>query len=267
MNLIDTHCHLDGFCQKNIIDNILQRASNAEVTHLVTCGTEESDWQVHAELSSRYNNIDYTVGIHPTNVNNNFESSLEVMYRYLSNNKKKPVAIGEIGLDYFKISERTDDVDATIKLQKLVLEQQLLIAKTQGLPVIIHARAAFADSVDIIEKSGVDWHRVVFHCFSEGPAEIKKLNQRGGVGSITGTVTYKKADNVRESVIAQGLDKLMIETDCPFLPPAPFQGKQNEPAYLREIAKFCATILGTTEQEVCAVTTRNALAFFSIDIQ
>ncbi|MDR1458009.1 MAG: TatD family hydrolase [Puniceicoccales bacterium] len=265
MHILDTHCHLDGFYKAGNLDKVLCRARDARLAHMVACGTEESDWQIHAEIASENDYINYAIGIHPANVNYNFESSLETMYRHLSNNNKKPIAIGEIGLDYFKISERTDDVEANIKLQKLVLEQQLLMAKNQGLPVIIHARAAFEDSMDIIKKIDIDWAKIVFHCFSEGPAEIKKLNQLGGRGSITGIVTYKKADSMRESALAQGLDKLMLETDCPFLAPAPFQGKQNEPAYLREIAKFCATLFGITEQELCAVTTRNAQAFFGIN--
>jgi TatD DNase family protein len=249
------------------MNNVLQRARDARLGHLVACGTEESDWEIHAELASGHDHIHYAVGIHPANVNNHFESALETMQKYFHDHKKRPIALGEIGLDYFKISERTDQVEDHIKLQKLVLERQLLIAKNQELPIIIHARSAFDDTVDIIKKSGVDWSKIVFHCFSEGPVEMKRLNQWGARGSVTGIVTYKNADNVRESILTQGLDKLMLETDCPFLAPVPFRGKSNEPAYLREIAKFCATLLGTREQELCDITTRNALTFFGLDIQ
>ena len=116
----------------------------------------------------------------------------------------------------------------------------------------------------MIEAAGVDWRRVVFHCFSEGPPEMAELLQRGAYGSFTGVITYKKAENVRASARVQGLERLMIETDAPFLAPTPHRGKPNEPAYLRHTADYCAEMFGVSLEQLAAVTTRNARDFFRL---
>jgi TatD DNase family protein len=105
---------------------------------------------------------------------------------------------------------------------------------------------------------------VVFHCFTEGPAEMAELAKRGGVGSFTGIITYKSAGNVREAALTQGLDRLMIETDAPYLTPMPHRGKPNEPAFLRHTAEFCADLFQVSLDELTARTTANAKAFFGI---
>ena len=114
----------------------------------------------------------------------------------------------------------------------------------------------------MIDASGVDWARVVFHCFSEGEAEMRELNTRGGRGSITGILTYKNADAVRAATRAQGLGRLMIETDAPFLAPVPHRGKTNEPAFLRHTAEYAASFLGVGLDELADRTTANARAFY-----
>ena len=112
--------------------------------------------------------------------------------------------------------------------------------------------------------SGVDWGKVVFHCFTEGPLEMAELMQRGGYGSFTGVITYKSAEQVRAAALAQGLGRLMIETDAPYLTPMPHRGKPNEPAYLRHTAEFCAGVFGVSYDELAAITTRNAKGFYGI---
>ena len=116
----------------------------------------------------------------------------------------------------------------------------------------------------MIAAAGVDWHRVIFHCFSEGPAEMTELLQRGAYGSFTGVITYKKAENVRAAAQVQGLERLMIETDAPFLTPMPHRGKPNEPAYLRHTADYCAEMFGVSPERLAAVTTQNARNFFRL---
>jgi TatD DNase family protein len=110
----------------------------------------------------------------------------------------------------------------------------------------------------------VDWRKVVFHCFTEGPAEMAELTKRGGYGSFTGVITYKNAEAVRAAAIAQGLERLMIETDAPYLTPMPHRGKPNEPAYLRHTAEFCAGVFGVSCDELAEATTANAKRFLSI---
>jgi TatD DNase family protein len=116
--------------------------------------------------------------------------------------------------------------------------------------------------VDAIDASGVDWNRVVFHCFSEGEAEMLELARRGGRASFTGILTYKNADAVRAAAKAQGLARLMIETDAPFLAPVPHRGKPNEPAYLRHTAEFAAGLFGVGLDELAGATTATARAFY-----
>jgi TatD DNase family protein len=116
----------------------------------------------------------------------------------------------------------------------------------------------------MVDASGVEWSRVVFHCFTEGPAEMAELMRRGGFGSFTGIITYKTADAIREAAKAQGLDRLMLETDAPYLTPMPHRGKPNEVAYVRHTAEFCAELFGVGCEELAARTTANARRFFGI---
>jgi TatD DNase family protein len=116
----------------------------------------------------------------------------------------------------------------------------------------------------MIDASGVAWGRVVFHCFTEGPGEMAELTKRGGYGSFTGIITYKTADPIRAAAQAQGLDRLMIETDAPYLTPMPHRGKPNEPAYLKHTAEYGAGVFGVSYERLAEVTTANARGFFSI---
>ena len=116
----------------------------------------------------------------------------------------------------------------------------------------------------MIDAAGCAWSRVVFHCFSEGPAEMAELTKRGGRGSFTGIITYKNAEAVRAAAKAQGIERLMIETDAPYLAPEPHRGRRNEPAFVRHTAEFCARLFGVTDEELAAITTANAKAFFNL---
>jgi TatD DNase family protein len=141
----------------------------------------------------------------------------------------------------------------------------LELAKRLDCPVVVHSRGAFAECVEMIDASGVAWPRVVFHCFTEGPAEMAELVRRGGFGSFTGILTYKSADAVREAAKTQGLARFMVETDAPYLTPMPHRGKPNEPAYLRHTAEFAATeVFGVSAGELAAVTTATARRFFGL---
>ena len=148
--------------------------------------------------------------------------------------------------------------------QKAAFAAQLEIAKRLGCPLVVHSRGAFAESVAMIDESGVDWTRVVFHCFSEGPAEMGELMKRGAYASITGVLTYKNAENVREAAKVQGLARLMVETDAPYLTPVPHRGKPNEPALMRHTAEYAAAMFGVTLDELAAASTKTARCFFGI---
>ncbi len=170
--------------------------------------------------------------------------------------------MGECGLDRFHLPKEPGEAGRILGLQKAAFDAQLSIAKRLGCPVVIHSRGAFRECVEMIDASGVDWNRVVFHCFSEGESEIRELVDRGGRGSFTGILTYKNADSVRAAARAQGLGRLMVETDAPFLAPAPLRGKPNESAFLRLTAEYAAGMFGVTLDELAAATTATAREFY-----
>ena len=177
----------------------------------------------------------------------------------------RPVALGECGLDRFHLPKNDPArAEQVFAWQRSAFAAQLALARELGCPLVVHSRGAFRETVEMIDASGVDWARVVFHCFSEGVAEIAELNRRGGRGSFTGIITYKNADAVRTALLAQGLARLMVETDAPWLAPVPHRGSPNEPAYVRHTAESAARLLEMGVDELAAITTANARAFFNL---
>ena len=264
-SIIDTHTHLDRFYHKGTLDTVLEAAVNEGVDRVVTVGTDFDDWDLYGELAKSYQGkIDYTVGIHPCSVN----GSWEVASRKIANfwtREKAPVALGEIGLDRFHLSKDESEAEKVFNLQLDAFRAQLEISKKLNVPVVVHSRGAFRECVEVIDDSGMDWTRVVFHCFSEGPGEMKQLMDRGAFGSFTGIITFKNAEPIRDAAKLQGLGRLMIETDAPYLAPMPHRGKPNEPSYLRHTADYCAVIFGSTPSELAAVTTENAFSFYGLE--
>lgn len=272
--LIDTHTHLDSFARRGELSVVLARAAEAGVERMVTIGTDTDDWELYRRLAREHpGQIDYTVGLHPCSVGEDwaervgkiegFWGGAYLTARSENSPYPRPVALGETGLDRFHLPK--DDPAAAERIfgwQQAAFAEQLRIAARLGCPVVVHSRGAFRECVEMIDASGFDWRRAVFHCFSEGPAEMEELLKRGGRGSFTGIITYKSADNVREAARRQGLDRLMLETDAPYLTPMPHRGKPNEPAFLRHTADFCAEVFGVSRVELAARTTANAKRFF-----
>lgn len=262
--IIDSHTHLESFSRKGILDETLAAAAEVGLERLITVGTDTDDWDLYHDMAGKYSQVDYTVGIHPCHVEEGWETAFEQIEAFWLRDLK-PVALGEIGLDRFHLPKKDEEKAGRIfKAQVAACEAQLKLAKKLDCPVIIHSRGAFGECVDLIDKSGVDWSKVVFHCFSEGPGEMKQLLDRGGYGSFTGVITFKNAESVREAAKLQGLDRLMIETDAPYLAPMPKRGKPNEPGYLAYTAAFCAELFGVSPEVFAEKTTANAKAFFGL---
>jgi len=263
--LIDTHAHLACFHQRGELAAVLERAHAAGVVQIVTVGTEPEDWRLYREIAPQCGNrVAYTVGLHPTSVDENWEAAVAQLPGYFEG-AGAAVGLGECGLDRFHLPK--DDPGAaerTFALQLSAFRAQLQLAKRVRVPLVVHARGAFAETVAEIDASGIEWSRVVFHCFSEGADEMRTLSSRGGRGSFTGIVTYKNAGNVRAALLAQGLPRLMIETDSPYLPPEPHRGKVNEPAHVALTAARAAQELGLPLAELAATTTANARAFYGL---
>lgn len=263
--LIDTHTHLESFARRGDLPAILQRVREAGVERLVTIGTDTDDWTLYRDLTAAQADLlSYTVGLHPCSVGADWTERVAQVEKFWSVGTR-PVALGETGLDRFHLPKDATEAEKILAWQKAAFAEQLTLAARLGCPLVVHSRGAFAECVAMIDAARFDWSRVVFHCFTEGPAEMAELTKRGGYGSFTGVITYKNADAVRAAALAQGLDRLMIETDAPYLTPMPHRGKPNEPAYVRHTAEFCAKLFDVGYDEFVARTAENSRRFFGLD--
>ena len=236
----------------------------AGVERMVTIGTEPDDWSTNLDLAASHPGVvDHTIGLHPTSVDGQWEAALADLPAALERDPG-PVGLGEIGLDRFHLPKDRDAAVRIFARQENAFRAQLDLAHGFSLPLIIHSRGAVEECIAMIDGSGVDWNRVVFHCFSDGPELLAPILERGGRASFTGIVTYKNAENVSESLKLQPLDRLMFETDAPYLAPVPKRGKPNEPAYVRHTVEFCAELLGMDFTELAELTGRNATEFYKL---
>ncbi len=278
VGLIDTHTHLESFARRGELPGILTRARAAGLEAMVSIGTDTDDWSLYRDLARDHAGfVHYTAGLHPCSVGEDWAGRTAQLEGFWgragtplpvearTESAPYPVALGEIGLDRFHLpKDNPAEAERILGWQKEAFAEQLRLAKKLGCLIVVHSRGAFAECVEMIDASGVAWDRVVFHCFTEGPAEMAELNRRGGYGSFTGIITYKTADAIRAAALAQGLDRLMIETDAPYLTPMPHRGKPNEPAYLKHTAEFCAGVFGVSYARLAEVTTANARRFFGL---
>ena len=280
MGLIDTHTHLDSFARNGQLADVLCRAGEAGVEAMVAIGTDADDWALYRDLAREHpGSVHYTVGLHPCNVDEKWAERFALLENFWGRASRPdeppssahpedspyPAALGEIGLDRFHLpKDNAAEAEQIFSWQRAAFAAGLALAQRLACPVVVHSRGAFRECVEMIDASGMDWRKVVFHCFTEGPAEMAELIQRGGYGSFTGVITYKSAKAVRAAALAQGLGRLMIETDAPYLTPMPHRGKPNEPAYVRHTAEFCAQLFGVSYEELAARTTANARSFYSI---
>ena len=281
MGLIDTHTHLDGFARRGELPGVLDRARAAGLEAMIAIGTEPGDWALYRDLAREHPGVvRYTVGLHPCSVDERWESALAQMEDFWGEALGRPaepgapsedtavpphpVAVGEVGLDRFHLPKDAAAATRIFEVQRAAFAAGLELARRLAVPVVVHSRGAFAECVEMVDASGVDWRRVVFHCFSEGAGEMETLRQRGGYGSFTGIITYKNAEAVRAAATRQGLARLMIETDAPYLAPAPHRGQPNEPAFVRHTAEFCAGLFGVGYEELAVATTATARGFFGL---
>jgi len=264
MSWFDTHCHLQSFLKTEELEAVLERTEQAGVHKMVTVGTSPEDWDDYQILSERNpDRINYSAGLHPGYVDQNWEAKLSGLSGCWGK-AKDPVALGEIGLDYFRLPKDQREAEKIIFWQKEAFRKQLGLARELNCPVIIHSRSAFDDCVAEIDQSGVDWSKVVFHCFSEGVIEIRKLMERGANVSFTGILTFRKSYQLREAIKVLGINDLMIETDSPYLAPEPYRGNRNEPALLIETGKFLAEFLCVSESKLMDLTYYKSKSFYGI---
>ena len=265
MSLIDTHCHLKSFLENNTLQDVLLRARNAGVEKMITVGTSPEDWHCYQKLASSYNYIFFTVGLHPCYVDYDWRKHVASISEYW-NDTIKPVSLGEIGLDYFRLPKDKAKKNEIIKNQHECFFAQLEIAKILDCPIVIHSRNAFDDCIRLIDLSGVDWQKVVFHCFSEGVDKLIQLKERGGRASFTGNITYDKNSHLCESVKVQGVDILMLETDSPYLSPEPNRKTVNEPSKIGQIFEFTSSLFDDDKNNLNDSIYHNSIKFFNLEI-
>ncbi len=267
--LIDSHTHLESFHRKGALPAALANARAAGLDAMITIGTSTDDWALYRALAAEHRGfVHYSVGLHPCSVDENWEREVSQIGQFWTRheNDPLPVALGECGLDRFHLP-KDDEARAgqILEWQHAAFAAQLEIARGLACPVVIHSRGAFEECVHMIDASGVDWARVVFHCFVEGAPQMREIARRGGRGSFTGVLTYKSAGLVREAAIEQGLSRFMVETDAPYLTPEPHRGKPNEPAFVRHTAEYAAAkVFNVPFEELARVSTQNARAFFGL---
>jgi TatD DNase family protein len=262
MNFIDSHCHIDGEAFESDRDEVVERAKNAGVRAMLVIGTgNPHDGEIAKAVATaeRYENVFASVGVHPHDAKLYTDAAEETLVN-LVKASKKVIAWGEIGLDFFYDHSPRD-------VQRAVFRRQIRTARGLNLPIIIHSRDADDETVEMLrEECSYPDFKGIMHCFG-GTAEMARaLMDIGFLISFAGNVTFKKAENLRDAARVVPLEKLLIETDCPFLTPIPFRGKRNEPAYVVETARFLADFYGVEVEKLANRTTQNFLDFFKIEL-
>ncbi len=252
--IIDTHAHLDFPDFKDDIDDVIERAGEAGVEYIINVGTSVGTSVKSLKLAKKYENIYASVGIHPnsaSNVSADDWSRLEELA-----GQSKVVAVGETGLDYYR--DRSEKVD-----QKRLFRQHLELALKHNLPVIIHNREASGDCLEIVREYSGRINGVI-HCFAGSGDDAKEFLGLGFHISFAGPITYPKAENLREALKAVPIEKLLLETDCPFLAPQPKRGKRNEPSYLQYTIPVLAELYKLSVEDIKRITSLSARNLFGI---
>ncbi|HEU5132009.1 MAG TPA: TatD family hydrolase [Pyrinomonadaceae bacterium] len=256
---IDSHAHIDGHEFDTDRDQVIERAKAAGVSTILNVGTGDphsDSFERAVELGKTHESVYTAIGTHPHDARL-YNDVAEQKIKTLINNNHV-IAWGEIGLDFhYDNSPRDVQID--------VFKRQLHAARECNLPVIIHTREAEPETIDILQSQYKDApRRGIFHCFSGSMELAHRAIEIGFMISFSGIVTFKKADDLREVAKQVPLDRLLIETDCPYLTPIPYRGKRNEPAYVVEVARCLATLHGIDIEEMAHITSENFKRFFDL---
>ncbi len=256
MILVDTHAHLDGGEYDGELDAVIERARANDVKYIVNIGACMQGSANSVALAGEYDNIFATVGVHPHDVEEIDAKAIDRLAAWCE--RDKVLAVGEIGLDYFRSPTPKD-------LQMRAFRQQMDIAKQMHMPVAIHDRDAHGDVMRVLKEDGRGVNGIL-HCYSGSWEMAKELIKMDYCIAIGGAVTFKNAAKLPEIAANIPLDYLLLETDCPYLSPHPHRGKRNEPANVRLIAEFIASARGISVEELAAATTANAARILNMPI-
>ncbi len=258
MRLIDTHCHLAHSRLIRQAKDALTRAQEAGVIACICAAGDLDEAEAALALTREHANVFCTAGVHPHDAKDAAEGYLTQIEKLACETKN--VAIGEIGLDYhYDFSPRD--------VQRGVFAEQLELARRVGKPIVVHTREALDDTLAILAESAVDGCRVVFHSFTEGPADARRVLDIGATIGFSGIATFKKCQPLRESASIVPDDRILIETDAPYLSPEPVRKmKTNEPANVAHVAACLAAVRGSTPEAFAELTTENAVRFFGLKL-
>ncbi|MGL4438233.1 MAG: TatD family hydrolase [Bosea sp. (in: a-proteobacteria)] len=252
--LVDTHCHLDYPDLMADIDAVVARARAAGVGRMVTISTHVARHAAYEALAARFTHVFWSIGTHPHNAADEPETPLARIVEL--SNAPKCVAIGEAGLDFHYDKSPRD-------VQRKVFRNHIAAARETGLPLVIHARNADQEMIDILtEEHANGAFGAILHCFSSG-AELARIGlELGFYLSFSGIITFKRSEELRAIAADAPLERLLVETDAPYLAPEPYRGRPNEPSYVTRTAAVLASVKGVTEAELAAATTANAERVF-----
>lgn len=251
---VDSHCHLDKLDYDQThqsIEEVIEKAKQANVTSMLSVGVTLDSFANMLQMIEPFEQVYASCGVHPLDVSSPFD--LERLYQYAQHTKV--VAIGETGLDYHYQPE-------TAVLQRQRFEQQVQVAVELNKPLIIHTRQAREDTLAILKAGGAEKCGGVIHCFTEDQAFAQAVIELGFYISISGIVTFRQATELKQVVKNLPLERLLIETDSPYLAPIPHRGKENQPAYVVEVATYLAQLKGQSLTEIAKQTTANFQRLF-----
>ena len=249
--MIDTHCHLDMLKTEEDLKESIEK-----VDYLLTIGCDKEEIPKAINLANKYDNVFASIGFHPYDVNDISDEDLQWLKEF-AQKEEKVVAIGECGLDYYRDYTPVDK-------QKYFFERQIEIAKELNLPLIVHSREAPRDTEKILEKYAPYPASGIIHCFGGDMQMMEKCIDLGFYISFAGNITYPKAENLRKVAKKVPLDRLLLETDSPFLAPQKKRGKPNKPSYIYYTRDFVANLLGLSPEELEKITDENAKRLLKI---
>lgn len=254
MGIIETHCHLEDERLYHECDRIVSEASSKGIEKLITIGSNLETSLKCCEIANKYDDVYCAVGIHPHYAKEAQKEMYDKFFELAKN--KKVVAIGEIGLDYYyDLSERD--------VQRKVFVEQLYLADQLKLPVSLHIREALGESKEILFKhKHLINNGLLYHCYSGTPEFAEEIKELDPYFAFGGVLTFKNAQKAVESIKAVGLNRIVFETDAPYLAPVPFRGKTNYPEYINYVVDRASEILNIAREELIAITTENAKRLF-----
>lgn len=256
MFLVDSHCHLDGLDYKTLhadVDDMLEKAAARDVKFFLAVATTIAGYRTMREFIGERDNVAYSCGVHPLNQDEAY--NVEELRQLAA--QPGVIALGETGLDYYYTPE-------TKVRQQTSFRHHIRIARELNKPVIVHTRDAREDTMTILREEKVTDCGGVLHCFTEDKETAKALLDLGFYISFSGIVTFRNADNLREVARYVPLDRLLVETDSPYLAPVPHRGKENQPAYVRDVAEYMAILKGISLETLAQATTQNFARLFPV---